>query len=91
MLRPPSADELLRLRGAASASDRELDRALSDVGVLPPLDLAHIRRILARPGADIGCSRNPDGHAIVEIAWNQQPSARIHHDGRVELVAAVAA
>ncbi len=91
MLRHPTIDALLRLRAAAEASDRELDRALCDVGVLPPVDLVHIRRILTRPGAEIGCSRNADGHAIVEISWNREPAARIHHDGRVQLLNSAAA
>ncbi len=91
MLRPPSADALLRLQAACNRSDRELDGALSDVGVLPPLDLQHIRQILAQPGADISCSRNADGHAIVEVTWNREPSARIHHDGRVQFLSSAAA
>jgi hypothetical protein len=91
VLRPPSDDALRRLGAAAGATDRELDRALSDVGVLPPLDLAHIRQVLAQPGSDIGCRRNADGHAIVEVSWNGRPSAHIHHDGRVQILSVAAA
>lgn len=91
VLRPPNAASLDRLLRAADASDRDLDRALSDVGVLPPLDLGHIRRVLGRPGTEIAVTRNPDGHAIVQVVWNAQLSALVHHDGRVQLLSSVAA
>lgn len=91
MLRPASQDALTRLQQAASASDRELDRALSDVGVLPPLDLADIRIVLNRPGCVLATCRNCDGHAIVEVSWNTEVAALIHQDGRVQLTTTVAA
>lgn len=91
MLRPASPDALLRLTIAATASDRELDRALSDVGVLPPLDLDQIRSLLTQPAVELTTSRNDDGHAIVEVSWNGSRSARIHHDGRVQVLSNAAA
>jgi hypothetical protein len=91
VLRPPSAAALERLTRAADASDRELDRALSDVGVLPPLDLDQIRHVLTRRGMELAVTRNADGHAIIQIAWNAQLSALIHHDGRVQLLSSAAA
>lgn len=91
VLRPPTTDALARLRHAATASDRELDRALSDVGVLPPLDLNEIRRVLTRPGSELTSCRNGDGHAIVEVSWNMSLSAMVHHDGRVQMLSVAAA
>jgi hypothetical protein len=84
VLRPATQDALTRLRLAASLSDRELDRALSDVGVLPPLDLSEIRNVLKRPGCELATCPNCDGHTIVEVSWNTALSALIHHDGRVQ-------
>jgi hypothetical protein len=86
VLRPATQDALTGLRLAASLSDRELDRALSDVGVLPPMDLSEIRGVLQRSGCELATCRNCDGHTIVEVSWNTALSALIHHDGRVQLV-----
>ena len=91
MLRPPNAAALDRLIRAVDASDRDLDRALSDVGVLPPLDLGHIRKALSRPGTTIAVTRTSDGHAIIQVVWNAQLSALVHHDGRVQLLNSAAA
>ena len=91
MLRPATSDSLARLRFASSGSDRQLDRALSDVGILPPLDLSQIRRVLARPGTELSTSRNQDGHVVVEVYWNTSLSVMIHHDGRVQLLSTAAA
>jgi hypothetical protein len=91
VIRPASQDALTRLRRAALASDRELDRALSDVGILPPLDLSEIRSVLDRPGCELATCRNRDGHAIVEVMWNTELSALIHHDGEVHVLSTAAA
>jgi len=91
MLRPPSAAALERLALAATATDRELDRALSDVGVLPPLDLTQIRQVISRRGADLAMGHNDDGHAVVRVVWNAQLAALVHHDGRVQLLSNAAA
>lgn len=91
MLRPASHDALTRLQRAAAGSDRELDRALSDVGVLPPLDLAEIRNVLNRPGCVLATCRNCDGHAIIEVRWSTHITALIHQDGRVQSTTIVAA
>lgn len=91
MLRPPTAAAIDRLIRSVEASDRELDRALSDVGVLPPLDLGRIRSVLGRPGTQVAMTRNDDGHTIVQVVWNAQLSALVHHDGRVQLLDCAAA
>ncbi len=91
MLRPPSAAALERLAHAAGATDRELDRALCDVGVLPPLDLSQIRRVLRRRGTRLAISSNDDGHTIVQVVWNAQLAALVHHDGRVQMLGIAAA
>ena len=91
MLRPPSAAALVQLARAAEATDRELDRALSDVGVLPPLDLSQIRQLLTRRGTELALTRNGDGHTIVQVRWNGRAAAQVHHDGRVELANSAAA
>ncbi len=36
-------------------------------------------------------SRNADGHAIIQVVWNAQLSALVHHDGRVQLLSNAAA
>ena len=84
MLRPPSAENLQRLCGAAQDSDRELDRALSDVGVLPPADLDEIRQLLCRSGIELALARNTEGHVILQVVWRAQLAALIHQDGRVQ-------
>jgi len=91
VLRPPSAAALERLARAAVATDRELDRALSDVGVLPPLDLTQIRQVLTRRGTDLTMGRNDDGHAIIQVVWNARLAALVHHDGRVQMLGIAAA
>lgn len=91
MLRPATSDSLARLRLASSGSDRQLDRALCDVGILPPVDLDHIRSVLARPGTELSTSRNRDGHVVVEVFWDATLSVMIHHDGRVQILSTAAA
>lgn len=86
MLRPPTAHCLARLLAAADWADRDLDRALSDVGVLPPVDLAPIRQLIGEPGVTLATRRSPDGHSIVEVVRHSAPSVLIHHDGRVQLL-----
>lgn len=91
MLRPATSDLLARLQLAASGTDRQLDRALSDVGILPPLDLGQIRSVLVRPGTELSTSRNRDGHVVVEVLWNTTLAVMIHHDGRVQVLSTAAA
>jgi hypothetical protein len=86
VLRSPSTESLRRLCAAADASDRELDRALSDVGVLPPADLTPIRDVLQRAGTEVARACNADGHVILQVVRHAQLAALIHHDGRVHLL-----
>lgn len=90
MLRPASAEHLQRLCAAAGESDRELDRALCDVGVLPPADLDEIRGILSRSGTQLARARNTEGHVILQVVWQDQLAALIHQDGRVQVLANIA-
>jgi len=91
VLRPATVDSLTRLQLASSASDRELDRALSDVGILPPLDLSAIRNVLGQASIELSTTRNADGHVVVAVTSNTMRSAVIHHDGRVHVFSAAAA
>lgn len=84
MLRPPSAETLQRLCAAAGSSDRDLDRALSDVGVLPPADLDEIRRLLCGTDTELALARNAEGHVILQVVRHAQLAALIHQDGRVQ-------
>ncbi len=84
MLRAPSAETLQRLFDAARSSDRDLDRALSDVGVLPPADLDAIRQLLSGPDTELARTRNADGHVILQVVRRAQLAALIHQDGRVQ-------
>lgn len=91
MIRPATVDSLSRLQLASRDSDRELDRALSDVGILPPLDLGAIRHVLSQPSTRLSATRNPDGHVVIDVAWNEVRSAVIHHDGRVHVLSVASA
>lgn len=84
MLRPPTAHCLERLLAAAEWTDRDLDRALCDVGVLPPVDLAPIRELIGQPGMTLSTRQNNDGHSIIEVCRNRDAMALIHNDGRVQ-------
>lgn len=84
MLRPPSAETLQRLCAAARSSDCDLDRALADVGVLPPADLDEIRQLLSRADTELARARNADGHVILQVVRHAQLAALIHHDGRIQ-------
>jgi hypothetical protein len=86
VLRSPTSDSLRRLCAAAGASDRDLDRALSDVGVLPPADLTEIRAVLQREGTEVARACNADGHVILQVVRHAQLAALIHQDGRVHLL-----
>jgi hypothetical protein len=86
MLRPPTPAAIERLARAAHGSDRDLDRALSDVGVLPPCELDEIRDILSRPDTHCAIARNDDGHSIIQVVWNCQLSALVHNDGHVQVL-----
>jgi predicted nuclease with RNAse H fold len=90
VLRPPSQAALERLTQSAKATDRDLDRALSDVGVLPPLDLTQIRQLLTRNGTNLALDLNDDGHTIIEVVTGGRAVAWVQHDGRVDLSNAVA-
>lgn len=87
MLRPPTAHCLDRLLAAADWSDRDLDRALCDVGVLPPVDLREIRGLLTDPGVGLAARPDPNGHSIVEVIRGGSPTALIHPDGAVQHLA----
>lgn len=93
MLRSASPDAIDRLRRAASECDRELDTALTGLGVLPPLDLQPIRDCLLEPSIVIVAEANRDGHRLLSLRDRHGAVAWIHHDGRVvrqrELAAAV--
>jgi hypothetical protein len=56
-----------RLRLAAGDIDRELDTALTCVGVLPPLDLEPIRNLLSRTDLEIQAMVNNDGHRMIAM------------------------
>ncbi len=86
MLRSPSTELLRRLCAAADASDCDLDRALCDVGVLPPADLTAIRQVLQHRGTEVARARNADGHVILQVVRHAQLTALIHHDGRVHVL-----
>ena len=90
MIRPASAETLQRLCVAAGESDRDLDRALCDVGVLPPADLDEIREILNRSRIQLARARNAEGHVILQVVWQDQLAALIHQDGRVHMLANIA-
>lgn len=83
MLRPASPEALERLRLAASDGDRELDSALTCVGILPPLELQPIRECLLTPSTVIVAETNRDGHRLLSVHDRHGVVAWIHHDGRV--------
>ena len=83
MLRPASREALDRLRRAAVDGDRELDSALTGVGVLPPLELQPIRECLLTPSTVIVAETNRDGHLLLSVRDRHGVVAWIHHDGRV--------
>lgn len=83
MLRPATSEALDRLLRAASDVDRELDTALTCLGVLPPLDLAPIRSRLLLHDIQLRAGQNADGHRIIEIVEHDVVLALIDHDGTV--------
>lgn len=83
MIRPATSEALEQLRRAASGTDRELDRALTCVGILPPLDLQPIRDSLQQPTTVIVAETNRDGHCLLSVHDRHGVVAWIHHDGRV--------
>jgi hypothetical protein len=86
MLRPATPEALERLRRAGHAVDRELDTALTCLGILPPLDLTPIRTCLADPSIIIIAGTNRDGHRRLEVRDRQGTVAWIDHDGDVAFV-----
>lgn len=91
VLRPPTSAALRRLPEAAASCDRDLDRALSDVGILPPLDLQPIRHVLLKPGVELARTTNEYGHVIIQVCWSTQLAALLHHDGRVQILSTAVA
>ena len=87
MLRPASRELLERLVHAAHDIDLELDTALTQLGVLPPLDLAPIRSCLSHEEIEIEAGANADGHRILYVSVQGRPTASIGHDGCVVPVA----
>ena len=85
VLRPATPSALQRLVQAATQTDRELDAALIELGVLPPLDLDQIRGCLLIAPRGLTAGTNSDGHRLLSLADAGQPVAWIHHDGRVVL------
>ena len=83
MLRPASREALDRLWRAAVDGDRELDSALTGVGVLPPLELQPIRECLLTPSTVIVAETNRDGHRLLSVRDRHGVVAWIHHDGSV--------
>ena len=83
MLRPATPEALDRLRLAASDVDRELDTALTCIGILPPLELQPIRECLLAPATVIVAETNRDGHRLLSVRDRNGVVAWIHHDGRV--------
>lgn len=76
---------------AATGPDRDLDRALSDLGVLPPMELGPIRQVLRHRDTTVLLAANDDGHAIVQVVTNARLVALIHHDGRLQALNPTAA
>jgi hypothetical protein len=83
MLRPATPESLDRLRRAATDIDRELDTALTCLGILPPLELQPIRECLLQPSTVIVAETNRDGHRLLSVRDRHGVVAWIHHDGRV--------
>lgn len=86
VLRPANPEALERLRRAASDVDRELDAALTCLGILPPVDLAPIRECLADPSVIIVADENRAGHRRLEIRDRMGTVAWLDHDGEVAVV-----
>lgn len=85
MLRSATPCALLRLAQAATGSDRELDAALIDLGVLPPLDLDQIRACVQRAPNGLIAGTNADGHRLLTLVDGDRTIGWIHHDGCVAM------
>lgn len=83
MIRPATPESIDRLRRAALDVDRELDTALTVIGILPPLDLQPIRDCLLEESTVIVAETNRDGHRLLSVRDRHGVVAWIHHDGRV--------
>ena len=83
VIRPATPGALDRLDRAATQGDRELDAALANLGVLPPLDLDPIRACLNMSEIRLVAELNRDGHRLITVCERDRPLAWIHHDGRV--------
>ncbi len=84
MLRPATLAQLERLRAAARQRDVDLDQALYDLGVLPPVDLNEIRSCLT-PDCQLTAHTTRYGHPVIEVRVSGTVSAWIHQDGSVVL------
>ncbi len=83
VIRPATPGALDRLGRAASRDDRELDAALANLGVLPPVDLDPIRACLNMTEIRLVAELNRDGHRLITVTGGDRVLAWIHHDGRV--------
>lgn len=91
MLRPATPDALDRLIASAFDVDRELDLALVQLGVLPPLDLSVIRSWLTLDGVGVRARCNDDGHRVIDVLVERRVVASIGPEGAVELPFAASA
>lgn len=83
MMRSATPESIDRLRRAAAGTDCELDAALSDLGILPPVDLQPIRASLLEPSSVVVAESHPHGHRLLSVRDRYGVLAWIHHDGRV--------
>lgn len=83
VLRTATPSALRHLVDAVTGSDRDLDAALIDLGVLPPVELDQIRACLRLAHTAIEAGVNVDGHRLITLVDGALPVARIHQDGRV--------
>lgn len=83
MLRAATPDSIDHLYRAATDVDRELDTALTRIGILPPVDLQPIRNCLLDRTTVIVAETNRDGHRMLSVRDRHGVVAWIHHDGRV--------
>lgn len=83
MIRQATPESVESLRRAILGDDLVLDRALTHLGILPPLDLQEIRDCLADGSNVVVAETNRDGHRLLSVHDRYGVVAWIHHDGRV--------
>jgi hypothetical protein len=83
VLRTATPSALRQLVDSATRNDRDLDTALIDLGVLPPVDLEQVRACLQLAHTEIAAGVNADGHRVITLIDGDHPVASIHQDGRV--------